>query len=92
MGKGNKILVTGGLGYIGSHTVVALIEAGFEVVIVDDLSNAEAYVLDRIQQITGVKPSFYPFNLLDKSLLSNLFVQEQGIAAVIHFAAFKAVG
>lgn len=92
MGKGNKILVTGGLGYIGSHTVVALIEAGFEVVIVDDLSNAEAFVLDRIQQITGVKPAFYPFNLLDKSLLSNLFAQEQGIAAVIHFAAFKAVG
>lgn len=92
MGKGNKILVTGGLGYIGSHTVVALIEAGFEVVIVDDLSNAEAFVLDRIQQITGVKPAFYPFNLLDKSLLSDLFTKEQGIAAVIHFAAFKAVG
>ena len=71
MAKGNKILVTGGLGYIGSHTVVALIEAGFEVVIVDDLSNAEAFVLGRIQQITGVKPDFYPFNLLDKSLLSN---------------------
>ena len=92
MAKGNKILVTGGLGYIGSHTSVALIEAGFEVVIVDDLSNAEANVLDRIKQITGVVPAFYPFNLLDRSLLSNLFVQESGIAAVIHFAAFKAVG
>lgn len=87
-----KILVTGGLGYIGSHTVVELIQAGFEVCIVDDLSNSSLMILDRIEQITGVHPLFYQINLLDKKQLHTVFTTEKELSAVIHFAAFKAVG
>ncbi|MCU4177278.1 UDP-glucose 4-epimerase GalE [Carboxylicivirga sp. N1Y90] len=87
-----KILVTGGTGYIGSHTVVELIQEGFEVVIIDDLSNSQVEVVDRIADITGVKPGFEQFNLCDEGLLSDFFQRHNDIVGVIHFAAFKAVG
>lgn len=86
-----KILVTGGLGYIGSHTVVALQEAGFGVVIIDDLSNSELFVLDRISEITGTKPDFHQIDLKDEKLVKKFF-SENKIDGVIHFAAHKAVG
>lgn len=86
-----KILVTGGLGFIGSHTVVELLQNEYEVVIVDDLSNSQVFVLNRIEKITGVKPEFHPFSMLDKPKLSKLFADAK-IDAVIHFAACKAVG
>jgi UDP-glucose 4-epimerase len=85
------ILVTGGLGYIGSHTVVELINNGFEVVIVDDLSNTERFILNNIEEITGVKPAFYPFDLRRKELLTQVFDAHQ-IDGCINFAASKAVG
>jgi UDP-glucose 4-epimerase len=86
-----RVLVTGGAGYIGSHTVVELINAGHEAVIVDDLSNAKADVVDRIQTITGVKPAFYEADCKDKDALRKIF-SDHKIDAIIHFAAFKAVG
>ncbi|MDR3293127.1 MAG: UDP-glucose 4-epimerase GalE [Clostridiales bacterium] len=86
-----KILVTGGTGYIGSHTVVKLIEANYNVVIVDNLSNSKEDVVDKIKTITGVKPNFYKADLLDKGLLARIFQREKP-AAVIHFAGLKAVG
>ncbi len=89
---GLKILVTGGTGYIGSHTVVELIQAGYEPVIIDDLSNSTIAVLDGIEKISGVKPLFEQFDLQDKNLLTDFFSRHTDIAAVIHFAAFKAVG
>ncbi|UKB85577.1 UDP-glucose 4-epimerase GalE [Chryseobacterium sp. MEBOG06] len=85
------ILVTGGLGYIGSHTVVELLNNGFEVVIVDDLSNTERFILNNIEEITGKKPVFYPFDLRRKELLTQVFDAHQ-IDGCIHFAAYKAVG
>ncbi len=85
------ILVTGGTGYIGSHTVVALIEAGYNVVIVDNLSNSKIEVVDRIKQITGIHPKFYQLDLLDKEQIRKVFKSEL-IEAVIHFAGLKAVG
>ncbi|HEX5150723.1 MAG TPA: UDP-glucose 4-epimerase GalE [Parafilimonas sp.] len=87
-----KILVTGGLGFIGSHTVVELINAGYDVVIADDLSNSQFFVLDRIEEIAAVKPSFYKIDVSDKEKLCTLFESAGDIDAVIHFAAFKAVG
>ena len=88
----DKILVTGGTGYIGSHTAVELIEAGYEVVIVDDLSNSSIEVLDSIEKITGVKPAFVEFNLQDRDKTQKLFTDHPDIKAIIHFAASKAVG
>lgn len=85
------ILVTGGAGYIGSHTTIELINAGYDVVIVDDYSNSKPVVLDRIEEISGVRPRFYEANVLDKEALTHIFQVEE-IEAVIHFAAFKAVG
>lgn len=85
------ILVTGGLGYIGSHTVVELLNNGFEVVIVDDLSNTERFILNNIEEITGKKPVFYPFDLRRKELLTQVFDAHQ-IDGCINFAASKAVG
>lgn len=85
------ILVTGGLGYIGSHTVVELLNNGFEVVIVDDLSNSERFILKNIEEIAGKKPVFYPFDLKRKELLNQVFDAHQ-IDGCINFAAFKAVG
>jgi len=85
------ILVTGGAGYIGSHTVVELIQAGREVVIVDNFSNSKPEVLKRIARITGVEPKCYAVDLLDKEKLDEVFCQNQ-IDSVIHFAGLKAVG
>ena len=87
-----KILVTGGTGYIGSHTVVELQHAGFEVVIVDNLSNSSADVVEGIARITGVRPAFERLDCLDGEGLDRLFAKHGGIAAIIHFAASKAVG
>jgi UDP-glucose 4-epimerase len=87
-----KILVTGGLGYIGSHTVVELLQEDFEVVIVDDLRNSRIEVLGRIEKITGKKPTFYQVNLCDEPALGRLFQEEKELQAIIHFAASKAVG
>ena len=86
-----SILLTGGAGYIGSHTAVELIKAGKEVVIADNLSNSSAIVLDRIAEITGVKPAFYQIDVCDKEALAKLF-GENDIESVIHFAGYKAVG
>ncbi len=90
--KKKKILVTGGLGFIGSHTTVELIKAGFEVVIIDDLSNSQLLILDNIEKISGVKPAFYKIDMKDNEKLLDFFNSEKNIDAVIHFAASKAVG
>ena len=87
-----KILVTGGTGYIGSHTTVELIEEGFEPIIVDNLYNSEAEVIDRIQQITGVRPLLEVFDLCDHDKLDKFIKNHRDISAIIHFAAYKAVG
>ena len=87
-----KILVTGGLGFIGSHTVVELQQAGHEAVIVDDLSNTTMDVLDRIPTISGIKPAFEKVDLKQKSAVKQLFDKHPDFDGVIHFAAFKAVG
>jgi UDP-glucose 4-epimerase len=87
-----KILVTGGTGYIGSHTVVELQNKGYEVVIIDNLSNSNANVVDRIEKITKIRPQFENFNLCDTQKLNSFFEKHQNIDAIIHFAAFKAVG
>jgi UDP-glucose 4-epimerase len=86
------ILVTGGTGYIGSHTAVELINSGYEVVIVDNLSNSNEDVLEGIREITGVKPHFEKFDLCDKERLNRFFRENSRLAAIIHFAASKAVG
>lgn len=86
-----KVLVTGGAGYIGSHTVVELQNAGHTPIIIDDLSNAKADVIDRIESITGQRPVFYENDCKDKDALRQIFT-DHAIDAVIHFAAFKAVG
>ncbi len=87
-----QILVTGGTGYIGSHTAVELIESGYDVVIIDDLSNSNVEVLDGIEKITGTRPAFENFNLCDKEKVSSFFTSYPNVNAIIHFAAFKAVG
>ncbi len=87
-----KILVTGGLGFIGSHTTVELIRAGYEVIIVDNLSNANEKVLDNIEKITAARPEFHKFDLCDETKVFDLFNQHADLEAVIHFAASKAVG
>ena len=86
------ILVTGGTGFIGSHTTVELIEAGYNVVIVDNLSNSKAEVVDGIEKITGVRPAFENVDLRDKEATENVFKKYPGINGIIHFAASKAVG
>ncbi len=86
------ILVTGGTGYIGSHTVVELINEGFETLIVDDLSNSSIDVLDNIEKITGKRPQFNQFDISDLEKLKNYIEKQPKIDAIIHFAAFKAVG
>ena len=87
-----KILVTGGLGYIGSHVVVELQNIGFEVVIIDDLSNSSLDVLDRIVRITGIKPVFEKIDLKEKKSVVDFFKKHDDIDGIIHFAASKAVG
>ena len=86
------ILVTGGLGFIGSHTVVELQQAGYEVIIVDNLSNSSIEVLDRISKITGKKPIFEQIDLREKGKVQDFFQRYTSIEGVIHFAASKAVG
>ena len=86
-----KILVTGGLGFIGSHTIVELLENGYEVVCVDNLSNSSISVIDRIEQITGKTFTFYEENVCNEEKLDEIFLKEKP-EAVIHFAAYKAVG
>lgn len=86
-----SILVTGGMGYIGSHTTIQLIEKGYEVIILDNLSNSKIEVLDKIETISGIRPKFYQVDLLDKESTNKVFEENQ-IEAVIHFAGFKAVG
>ena len=86
-----KILVTGGTGYIGSHTAIELLDNGYEVVIVDNLSNSKKEVVDRIKDITGKDVTFYEGNVCDKELLRKIF-NDNKIEAVIHFAGYKAVG
>ncbi len=87
-----KVLVSGGLGFIGSHTVVELLEKGFEVVIVDDLSNSSLDVLEGINKITGITPEFEQIDLREKEKVRSFFKRQPDIKGVIHFAASKAVG
>ena len=89
---GKKILVTGGLGFIGSHTVVALQEKGFDVIIIDNLSNSSIDVLGGITKITKVSPEFINLDLREKEAVEKFFEQNKNIEGVIHFAASKAVG
>lgn len=88
---GKRVLVTGGLGYIGSHTVVELINQGYYVDIIDDLSNSKIEVLDGIEKITKVRPTFGLLDLCDYNRLDDFFYWNSDISAVIHFAAYKAV-
>lgn len=87
-----KILVTGGIGYIGSHTCVELIQEGYEVVILDNFFNSNISVLDKIEKITGTKPKFHECDILDIPAMEKVFETEKNIEGVIHFAALKAVG
>lgn len=87
-----KVLVTGGLGFIGSHTVVELHNAGFEAVIIDNLSNSSISVLDGIERIIGYKPFFQNIDLRDKAAVQQFFDKHKDVVGVIHFAASKAVG
>ncbi len=88
----NKVIVTGGTGYIGSHTAVELIAGGYEIVIIDNLYNSEKSVLEGIRAITGVTPKFYESDLCDRQQLEEIFRSEGKVDAIIHFAAYKAVG
>jgi UDP-glucose 4-epimerase len=88
----NIVLVTGGTGYIGSHTVVELQNAGYEVIIIDNLSNSSADVVDNIEKVSGIRPAFEKVDCLDFEGLENVFKKYTGIRAIIHFAASKAVG
>ena len=91
MDNKSKILVTGGAGYIGSHTVVELQQAGYDVIIADNLSNSSRSVIDNIAKITGIKPTFVQIDLVDSASTENLF-KENHIGGIIHFAAHKYVG
>ncbi len=87
-----KILVTGGTGYIGSHTVVELQQQGYEVIIIDNLVTSHISVLKRIEKITGIKPDFYKINLCNQKALDKFFNTVKDIKGIIHFAAYKSVG
>lgn len=91
MNKTRKIIVTGGAGFIGSHTIVALFENGFTPIIIDDFRNSEKFIVDRIKEITGEEVLAYDFDCADEDKLTNVFLKHQPIG-VIHFAADKAVG
>ncbi|MDO5108979.1 MAG: UDP-glucose 4-epimerase GalE [Erysipelotrichaceae bacterium] len=86
-----SILVTGGAGFIGSHTCVELINSGYDVIVADNLYNSKAMVIDRIEKITGTRPKFYEIDICDREALNALF-EKESIDAVIHFAGYKAVG
>lgn len=85
------ILVTGGAGYIGSHTCVELLKAGYEVIVIDNLVNSKEESITRIREITGKPLVFYKADLLDKQAINEIF-KSKSIEAVMHFAGFKAVG
>ena len=87
-----KILVTGGTGYIGSHTVVELLKSGYEVIVADSLFNSQITVLDAIEDITGIRPMFEQIDLANQEHTDKFFDQHKNIDAIIHFAAHKAVG
>ena len=87
-----KVFVTGGTGYIGSHTVVELQQAGYDVIIADNLCNSNIGVLDGIEKITGIRPEFEKIDLADAKQTRDFFLKHKGIDAIIHFAALKAVG
>jgi len=87
-----KILVTGGLGYIGSHTVVELQNNGYDVLVIDNLSNSSFDVLDRIESISGIRPQYQELELRDKPAVISFFEKNSDIDGIIHFAASKAVG
>ncbi|MET3978688.1 UDP-glucose 4-epimerase [Mucilaginibacter sp. UYP25] len=87
-----KILVTGGLGFIGTHTVVELVNAGYDPIIIDDLSNSNIKMLDQLARIIGYKPAFYEFNLCDEAAVKDFAAKQPDVAGIIHFAASKAVG
>lgn len=87
-----KILVTGGTGYIGSHTVIELFNAGFDVIVIDDFSNSDPKILNQIEKISGKKPEFVKLDLCNEAEVIEFAVKHKDIAGVIHFAAFKAVG
>ena len=86
------ILVTGGCGFIGAHTIVDLLENGFDVISVDNLSRASADSLKGIEKITGKKIKNYPIDLVNKSATESIFKENSNIVGIIHFAAYKAVG
>lgn len=90
--KQNSILVTGGAGYIGSHTTLLLLQEGFDVIVIDNFVNSTRDVIDRIEKICGKRPRFYEADLCDFELLKNIFQKENTIQSTIHFAALKAVG
>ncbi|MBQ8425058.1 MAG: SDR family NAD(P)-dependent oxidoreductase, partial [Clostridia bacterium] len=87
-----KILFTGGLGYIGSHTAVEFLNYGYDVVIADNLSNSKENVTYKIEKITGKKVKFYNVDVCDENKLEKIFIENSDIFAVIHFAGYKAVG
>ncbi|HBI17018.1 MAG TPA: UDP-glucose 4-epimerase GalE [Candidatus Moranbacteria bacterium] len=87
-----KIVVTGGAGFIGSHTVVELLEAGYLPIIIDNFSNSQPWIIDKIKEITSQTPIIYEGDCNDKTFLEEVFQKESSIEGVIHFAAFKAVG
>lgn len=86
-----KVLVTGGLGFIGSHAVVELINLDYDVIIIDDMSNSRLFILDNIQKITGIRPQLYNKNIASSIDMSLIFEEEKNITAVIHLAAFKSI-
>jgi UDP-glucose 4-epimerase len=90
--SGKKILVTGGTGYIGSHTVVELFNAGYQPIIIDNFSNSSVRIIDQIEAIIGIRPEYVELDLCDASLTSDFVNQHSDISGVIHFAAYKAVG
>ncbi len=92
MSAKKKILVTGGAGFIGAHTVVELINSGYETVIVDDLSRSDATLLEGIERVTGKEVNFFQGDCTDKSFLRKMFTASGGFSAVLHFAAYKSVG
>jgi UDP-glucose-4-epimerase len=87
-----KVLVTGGAGYIGAHTLVELIQSGFDPVVIDDFSKSDSTLLDGIEKTLGTRVNFYKGNCLDKEFLERVFRKEETVSAVIHFAAYKSVG
>lgn len=92
MNEKNKILVTGGAGYIGSHTVVELFKAGYEAIIVDDFRNSQPWIIDRLEEIIGIRPTVYEIDCSNSDLLIDVFERHPDLSGVIHFAAYKAVG